>query len=70
MHNHAHWEFEQIVPAHFDAPIRASRDEFVGAFAFLEDGSVDAFPVNDLARGLTPIADIALGGGSRRQKMR
>jgi len=54
------WDFEQIVPAHFEAPIAATPKDFAGAFRFLEDGSIDAFPKNDLARGLKPIADIAL----------
>ena len=54
------WEFEQIVPAHFEAPARATRGDFQRAFRFLEDDAVDGFPVNDLARGLRPIADIAL----------
>lgn len=55
------WEFEQIIPAHFDAPVKATPDEFKRAFAFLDDDAVDAFPENDLARGLKPIADLALG---------
>jgi hypothetical protein len=56
----ARWEFQQIVPAHFEAPIAASRVEFQKAFRFLQDDSLDSFPANDLARGLKPIADIAL----------
>ena len=54
------WDFEQIVPAHFEAPIAATPKDFARAFRFLEDSSIDAFPNNDLARGLKPIADIAL----------
>ena len=54
----ARWDFEQIVPAHFQAPIQASPREFSRAFAFLDDDSSDAFPAKDLARGLKPIADI------------
>jgi len=61
------WEFEQIVPAHFDAPIKATPAEFSQAFAFLDDDGADAFPAADLARGLKPIADLALG---RKQKIR
>ena len=53
------WDFEQVVPAHFEAPIRASPSDFARAFAFLEDAQIDAFPANDLARGLRPIANIA-----------
>ena len=52
------WDFDQIVPAHWEAPIRASPKDFERAFAFLEDDGIDAFPANDLARGLKPIADI------------
>ena len=52
------WEFEQIVPAHWEAPIRASPKEFERAFAFLEDETLDAFPAEDLRRGLKPIADV------------
>ena len=54
----ARWEFEQIVPAHWEAPIRASPMDFERTFAFLEDETVEAFPANDLARGLKPIADV------------
>eukprot|EP00536_Pseudo-nitzschia_multiseries_P000255 jgi/Psemu1/282198/fgenesh1_pg.4_\ len=54
------WEFGQIVPAHFEAPIAASPSDLKRAFAFLDDPSIDAFPENDLARGLKPIADLAL----------
>ena len=54
------WDFEQIVPAHFEAPVAATPKEFSRAFSFLQDDSIDAFPKNDLARGLQPIADIAL----------
>jgi len=50
------WEFEVIVPAHFEAPIKASPRDFEKAFAFLNDATVDAFPAKDLARGLNPIA--------------
>mmetsp|Transcript_16939 Transcript_16939/g.27533 ORF Transcript_16939/g.27533 Transcript_16939/m.27533 type:complete len:473 (-) Transcript_16939:1534-2952(-) len=54
------WEFERIVPAHWEAPISATPDDFRKAFRFLEDDAIDAFPANDLKRGLKPIADIAL----------
>jgi len=55
----AQWDFEQIIPAHFEAPIQATPKDFVAAFRFLQDDSIGAFPKNDLARGLQPIADIA-----------
>lgn len=54
------WDLEQVVPAHFDAPIQASKIDVVNAFRFLRDNTIDEFPKNDLARGLKPIADIAL----------
>jgi hypothetical protein len=54
------WDFDQIIPAHFEAPIAATPLEFAAAFRFLQDDTIDAFPTNDLARGLKPIADIAL----------
>ena len=39
---------------------RASHNaaDFERAFAFLDDDTIDAFPANDLARGLRPIADV------------
>jgi hypothetical protein len=52
------WEFAQIIPAHWDAPIRASPADFARAYAFLRDDSIDPFPRNDLARGLQPLADL------------
>lgn len=33
----ASWNFRQIIPCHFDAPIRASGDEFRQAFSFLQE---------------------------------
>jgi len=54
------WEFERIAPAHWEALIAAGPEDFLKAFRFLEDDTVDAFPANDLKRGLKPIADIAL----------
>jgi len=55
------WDFQKIVPAHFEAPIVANSADFRRAFEFLEDNTIDAFPANDLARGLKPIADLVLG---------
>jgi hypothetical protein len=54
------WAFEQVVPAHFAAPVEASPAAFRRAFAFLDNPDADAFPSRDLARGLKPIADIFL----------
>jgi len=53
------WDFEQIIPAHFDAPIPAKPKDLANAFRFLKDDTIDAFPYNDLARGLKPIANLA-----------
>ena len=52
------WDFQRIIPAHFDAPIQATSNDLKRAFAFLDDPTIDPFPENDLARGLQPIADI------------
>ncbi|GAB2299280.1 hypothetical protein Dimus_033351 [Dionaea muscipula] len=31
------WRFNKIIPAHFAAPIRSSKSDFLAAFAFLDD---------------------------------
>lgn len=31
------WRFNRIIPAHFAAPVNASRSDFLAAFAFLDD---------------------------------
>lgn len=31
------WRFKRIIPAHFSAPVNASRSDFLAAFAFLDD---------------------------------
>ncbi|KAF3638623.1 hypothetical protein FXO37_24279 [Capsicum annuum] len=31
------WKFKRIIPAHFAAPISASRSDLLAAFAFLDD---------------------------------
>ncbi|KAK9699346.1 hypothetical protein RND81_08G168600 [Saponaria officinalis] len=31
------WRFKRIIPAHFEAPIKAGRSEFLAAFAFLDE---------------------------------
>ena len=37
------WEFEQIIPCHFDAPIAATPQEFRAAFDFLKaNDQIDA----------------------------
>ncbi|MGL5877946.1 MAG: DUF4336 domain-containing protein, partial [Xenococcaceae cyanobacterium] len=35
----ASWDFERIIPCHFDAPIAAGADRFRPAFSFLEQNS-------------------------------
>jgi Domain of unknown function (DUF4336) len=37
----AQWDFERIIPCHFDAPISTTPEEFRAAFDFLESGSVE-----------------------------
>ncbi len=48
----AQWEFERIIPCHFDAPIATTPDEFRQAFDFLDQPSLDsqyhALPAADL----------------------
>ena len=39
----ARWNFERIIPCHFDAPIKASPSEFRQAFAFLEKNPPQLF---------------------------
>ena len=63
------WNFDRIVPAHWEAPIIAGPDDFKKAFRFLEDDSIDAFPENDLKRGLKPIADVALNTLGKKDYM-
>ncbi|KAL1338185.1 hypothetical protein HN51_032855 [Arachis hypogaea] len=38
------WRFKRIIPAHFAAPINASRSDFRAAFAFLDEFLVDTNP--------------------------
>lgn len=56
----AKWDFERVVPAHWEGPIDAGPNEFRDAFRFLEDPSLDPFPKADMARGLQPIADLVV----------
>lgn len=44
----ASWNFRQIIPCHFDAPIQASGYEFRQAFSFLEKDSGEYLPERDL----------------------
>lgn len=60
------WDFTQIIPAHFTAPVQATPYEFQRVFRFLDDGMVDTFPEEDLKRGLQPIADLVLGGNKKK----
>ena len=61
----ARWDFERIVPAHWQAPLPCTPDDFERAFAFLDDDAIDAFPPGDLARGLAPVADVVLRASTR-----
>jgi hypothetical protein len=45
----AAWEFDRIIPCHFDAPIAITPDEFRQAFAFLEHNPVSSLPETDVA---------------------
>ncbi|MEL7332829.1 MAG: DUF4336 domain-containing protein [Cyanobacteria bacterium J06560_2] len=52
----AQWEFEQVIPCHFSAPIQAGPTEFRQAFEFLEHPNLDSWtgfehkvPMADLA---------------------
>ena len=56
----AKWDFERVVPAHWEGPIDAGPNEFRDAFRFLEDPTIDPFPKADMARGLQPIADLVV----------
>jgi hypothetical protein len=40
--------------------VEAGPEEFRAAFRFLEDPSLDPFPMGDMKRGLQPIADLIL----------
>ncbi|NET16334.1 MAG: DUF4336 domain-containing protein, partial [Okeania sp. SIO1H6] len=44
----ASWNFRQIIPCHFDAPIQASGYEFRQGFSFLEKDSGGYLPETDL----------------------
>jgi len=51
----------KIVPAHWDGPIEATKEDIKDAFIFLKDDTIDPFPEEDLKRGLKFIADIVYG---------
>lgn len=40
----AQWDFQRIIPCHFDAPILAQSQEFRQAFAFLENNNTHPLP--------------------------
>ena len=44
----ATWNFRQVIPCHFDAPIQASGSEFRQGFSFLEKDSGGYLPETDL----------------------
>ena len=41
----ASWNFERIIPCHFDSPIAAQPQQFRQAFAFLEPGATSSYPL-------------------------
>ena len=41
----AMWDFEQIIPCHFAAPIKARSEEFRKAFTFLESSANNTYPL-------------------------
>jgi len=45
----ASWNFNQIIPCHFSAPVKASPDEFRRAFNFLAANNPEVLPEADLA---------------------
>jgi hypothetical protein len=56
----AKWDFERVIPAHWDGPIDTNVEQFRAAFTFLENPEVDPFPEPDMRRGLQPIADLVI----------
>lgn len=61
----ASWQFERIVPAHFDAPLQSTPKEFADSFGFLRSGTnevrfcdEDVAFLRDALDGLPP--DLAL----------
>jgi Domain of unknown function (DUF4336) len=41
----ASWDFQRIIPCHFDAPLNVTPDQFRQAFAFLEKRSIEVAPL-------------------------
>ncbi len=44
----ATWNFQRLIPCHFDSPVTASPQEFRQAFSFLEPNATDSLPVADV----------------------
>ncbi|PSN19362.1 hypothetical protein C7271_07745 [filamentous cyanobacterium CCP5] len=42
------WQFERVIPAHLDAPVATSPEEFRRAFAFLDQGAIGLEPLQPL----------------------
>jgi Domain of unknown function (DUF4336) len=55
----AKWDFQQIIPCHFDAPIPATPQQFRQAFAFLEGRSPEDVPLQQNS-ALLPDEDFQL----------
>jgi hypothetical protein len=56
----ARWEFQRIIPCHFDAPIEAGPRQFRNAFAFLEQKSDERSPSSEQVSYLLPSEDFQL----------
>ena len=54
------WDFQRVIPAHWEGPIDADVEQFRAAFRFLENPELDRFPEPDMRRGLQPIADLVI----------
>lgn len=56
----AKWDFQRVIPAHWEGPIDADVEQLRAAFRFLENPEFDRFPEPDMRRGLQPIADLVI----------
>lgn len=51
-----------VIPAHWDGPVENVRvEDFLAAYRWLDDQSLDTFPEADMARGLQPVIDAVFG---------
>ena len=55
-----------VIPAHWDGPVENVRvEDFLAAYRWLDDQSLDKFPEADMARGLQPVIDAMFGTKTR-----